>query len=201
MSEAAHAKILSSYPEHRDVFSRVKMQATIVARPMPLPEAVVRVVAGQMLSGAAARTIYERVSTAAGESGLIGSWLLDRDRLRACGLSSAKAQAIVDFGSQIGENANALEYWRELNLKDLHREITSFKGMGDWTASIIALFYIGHADVFPAADGSLQRAMKILTMRGSAVRRRYKFNPNLARPYRSYLSLCLWDALDTGILR
>jgi DNA-3-methyladenine glycosylase II len=201
MCEAAYEKILSMYPEHRDIFAKVKRQATLAPRGMPLPEAVVRVVTGQMLSGAAARTIYERISLAANEERLVGSWMLDRDRLRSCGLSNAKVQTVVDFGSHVGQNPKALEHWRALSLEDLKSEITRFKGLGDWTASIIALFYIGHEDVFPAADGSLQRAAKILTERGIATRRRYKFDPDLVRPYRSYLALSLWDALDNGILR
>jgi DNA-3-methyladenine glycosylase II len=72
--------------------------------------------------------------------------------------------------------------------------------MGNWTASIISLFYIGHEDVFPSADGSLRRAMAILdrTKRG---KRKKPFDPDRAAPYRSYLALYLWHALDSGLLK
>ena len=72
--------------------------------------------------------------------------------------------------------------------------------MGDWTASILALFYVGHEDVFPAGDGSLQRAITALQRIGTKRSRRYKFDPERAQPFRSYLALYLWQALDTGML-
>jgi len=192
--------ISSTYPEHGALFTQLKTVPKLKPRDLPLPEAVVRVVIGQMLSGAAAQTIYGRVAAAAAERGLVGSWQLDFDALRGCGLSGAKARNICAFGSKVGDDVSALEHWRDLDVNLLIQEVKGNQGMGDWTASILALFYVGHEDVFPLGDGSLQRAMTALQRVGSKQSRRYKFDPDRARPYRSYLALYLWQALDTGML-
>lgn len=192
--------ISAAYPEHGALFTKLKTIPKLKPRHLPLPEAVVRVVTGQMLSGAVAKAIYGRVTAAAAERRLVGSWQLDYDVLRSCGLSGSKARTICAFGSKIGEDASALEHWRKIDPDALFQEIKSNKGMGDWTAAIIALFYVGHEDVFPLGDGSLQRAIAALQRTGAKRSRRYKFHPDLARPYRSYLALYLWRALDSGML-
>ena len=192
--------ISATYPEHGPLFTQLKTVPKLKPRDIPLPEAVVRVVTGQMLSGAVAKAIYGRVTAAATERGLVGSWQLDYDSLRGCGLSGSKANTIRAFGEKIGDDVSALEHWRTLDVNSLIQEIRSNKGMGDWTASILALFYVGHEDVFPAGDGSLQRAITALQRIGTKRSRRYKFDPERAQPFRSYLALYLWQALDTGML-
>ncbi len=192
--------LAATYPEHSELFLSLKAVPKLKPRPMPLPEAVVRVITGQMLSGKAAMTIYNRVAAARDKRKLAGSWLLDQQSLRACGLSTAKSQAIVRFGCRVGKTACSLDHWRDLCIDDLFLEIKHIKGLGDWSAGIIALFYVGHEDVFPKGDGSLQRAIKLLSLRKGGLPRSYRFNPEIAQPFRSYLALYLWQALDTGKL-
>lgn len=200
MSIAIKRMMRAAYPEHDHVFSRLKTIPKLAPRNLSLPEAVVRVVTGQMLSGAVAEVIYRRISAAAVQKQLTGSWQLDYDTLRYCGLSRSKAKSICEFGSKVGNDPLALNHWRALDVDSLIDEIKSNRGMGDWTAGIVALFYVGHEDVFPSGDGSLNRAIESLQRVTRKSSRRYRFDPNRARPYRSYLALYLWQALDSGLL-
>ncbi len=191
--------LISQYPEISDLLTKSITIPKIRPKDMKLPEAVVRVIAGQMLSTKAAQTIYLRIRDKAVEQGLLGSWRLDDHTLRSCGLSASKAQAVCKFGESIGNNANALDHWYKLDPEALMNEIKSFKGMGEWSASILALFYIGHEDIFPQGDGSLQRALAIIENQ-HLPRDRQPFKVEKATPYRSYLALYLWHALDNKIL-
>jgi DNA-3-methyladenine glycosylase II len=188
----------AQFPLHAQVLGQVPTIPKLTRREMPLPEAVVRVVTGQMLSAKAAQSIYQRVRGKADERELPGSWLLDLESLRECGLSGSKARTICNFGAHVGRDPGALDHWYDLSAEDLAGEIGGFKGMGAWTASIIALFYVGHEDVFPQADGSIQRAIRLLDAgkRG----KKNRLDPDKAAPYRSYLALYLWRALDTGVI-
>lgn len=188
----------AQYPMHAGVLGRVATIPRLRRRDMALPEAVVRVVTGQMLSSQAAQSIYQRVRGKASDLGLEGSWLLDYESLRSCGLSGSKARTVCAFGTHIGVDARALDYWYSLSAEDLAEEIGRHKGMADWTASIIALFYVGHEDVFPYADGSIRRAIGLLE--GKRRSKKHRVDPELAAPYRSYLALYLWRALDTGVI-
>ena len=199
MSIRIKRHLQARYPDLADVLGQVKTVAVLKRRELALPEALVRVVIGQMLSSQAAQTIYERVQSAAQARELRGSWLLDHDSLRGCGLSGAKARTVCAIGAQVGANPQALDHWYALPPQELLDQIRQFRGMGPWTASIIALFYVGHEDIFPAADGSIQRAIALIEGAPDA-RRKRRFEPDLAAPYRSYLALYLWRALDTGLL-
>jgi DNA-3-methyladenine glycosylase II len=207
-SVAAHMSIRikrhlqSCYPDLADLLGGITTVPKLRRRDLPLPEALVRVVAGQMLSAQAAATIYERVRSRAQADRLAGSWLLGHDSLRSCGLSGSKARTICDIAAHVGSDAAALDHWYGLPPDELMAAIRRFRGLGDWTASIIGLFYVGHEDVFPAADGSIQRAIMLIEerLRPRGQRRKRRFDPDLATPYRSYLAMYLWRALDGGLL-
>jgi DNA-3-methyladenine glycosylase II len=188
----------SQYPMHAGVLGKVATIPRLRRRDMALPEAVVRIVTAQMLSSKAAQSIYHRVRSKASDLGLEGSWLLDYENLRSCGLSGSKARTICEFGTSIGVDASVLDHWYSLSVEDLAEEIGRHKGMGDWTASIIALFYVGHEDVFPYADGSIRRAIALLE--GKRRNKKHRIDPDKAAPYRSYLALYLWRALDSGVI-
>ena len=192
----------SQYPEFSEMLEPIKPIPRLLKRDIPLPVAIVRVVTGQMLSSSAANTIYQRIRSKADEKHLVGSWQLDVVSLRSCGLSGSKARTICEIGTYVGSDVTALDHWYTLSPEKLISEIKQYKGMGDWTASIIALFYVGHEDIFPASDGSLQRAIKILQSNDKRRKGRKdrNFDSERAAPYRSYLALYLWRALDTGIL-
>ena len=199
MSIKAKRHLQSQYPELSSLLDQVKTIPTLKRRDGPRPEAGVRVVVGQMLSSQAASTIYERVKKKTTEQQLSGSWLLDHDSLRQCGLSGSKARTISEFAAHIGPESSALDHWYSLPADTLITEIKGFRGMGDWTASIIALFYVGHEDVFPAGDGSLQKAIQVIQGKKKG-KRVQPFNYQMASPYRSYLALYLWKLLDAGVL-
>lgn len=200
MSIAIQQFLADTYPEHAHLFAQLSPIPTLVAHSMPLPEAVVRVVTGQLLSGKAAETIYQRIVRATQRNGLTGSWQLDFDSFRACGLNGAKARALCTFGEKIGNDPNALEHWRTLDSQALTREIVRHPGLGPWTAAIIQLFYLGREDVFPQGDRGLQRALVALEQAGVLQRPHYHFDPERASPYRSYLALYLWQAGERGLL-
>ena len=199
MSLAIKRHLKQCYPELSGVLDQVRTVPRIKRRDMALPEALVRVITGQMLSAQAAATIYGRIEAAARQRRLKGSWLLDHDSLRACGLSGGKARAVGEVASRVGRDPRALDHWYDLPADELMAAVREVRGLGDWTASIIALFYVGHEDIFPAADGSLKRAIALIEARAGR-RRRRAFDPDLAAPYRSYLAMYLWRALDEGML-
>lgn len=159
-----------------------------------ISEAVVRIIAGQMLSGPAAETIYGRLQAKARELRLSGTHLLPGDAIRDCGLSNAKARAIAEFSDAFRRTPERFERWAEMDYPSLRKDVTSLWGLSDWSASIIALAHFGLPDVWPAADGSIQKACRLIqAVHGS-------FDPVTASPFRSYLARSLWAGLDSGYL-
>jgi len=201
MTLSAQKFLARTFPEHQEFFLGQKTIRKLAPRDTPLPEAVVRVIAGQMLSSEAASKIYSRVTEARDREELVGSWLLDEITLRKSGLSSGKSKAVLLLAEAIGQNVSALDHWRSMTYEALEKEVCSFKGLGSWSAAIIALFYLGFEDVFPKGDASLNKALDTLEVKGSALSPPGRINTDLARPLRSYLALYLWQGLDTGLLK
>lgn len=200
MSIKIKRHLQSRYPLEAPLFARLSTIPKITRRDMTLPEGLVRVIAGQMLSGKAATTIYGRLHDAAEKKGLAGSWMLNAKTLRACGLSGNKVNAVRQLAGIVGGNPGALDHWYGLNAGALQDEVSNLHGLGPWSASIIAMFYVGHEDIFPLGDGSLIRAIKILNNQPARRKSRQTFRADDAAPYRSYLALYLWKALDTGAI-
>lgn len=182
------------------MFRMISVVEPLVPRDLPVPEAVLRVVVGQMLSTASAKTIHGRVCDLASYK-RIEPWRLEYSDLRSCGLSNGKCRTITEFRERYVAGKADYDNWPKLSQKDLQTAIKSHWGMSDWTADILSLFYFGHEHVFPNGDGSLMRTMQAIYLKERQGNRSVdRIRPELARPFRSYLAVYLWKALDDGII-
>ena len=198
MTEHIQKHMIKQYPKHKKIFQKLGVLEKIKKRNIKLDEAIVRVIIGQMLSGKAAKTIYERVVELRDKRNFEVSWMLDTNELNQCGVSKAKSKSINLFGKTVKDNPNLINSWRKMETTNLHNEISKFWGMGEWTASIITLFYLGREDIFPVNDGSLNKALDLIKIEEKDII--YEIDPDKASPYRSYLALYLWKAIDTGLI-
>jgi DNA-3-methyladenine glycosylase II len=194
--------LLDTYPERSKFFRKVGKIDLLKRKNVPVPIAVARTVVGQMLSGAAARAIYAKLEDATDHQNLPGVWHLNEASLRACGLSGGKTRTIIEFSESYSKNAATIDSWPELSFEVFSTNICAYWGISDWTASIISLSYFGNEDVFPTADGSVQRALKMIDYQFPSQHRRRPgdLNPSRSQPYRSYLALALWKGIDEGVL-
>jgi len=147
-----------------------------------------------MLSEKAANTIYSRVKKLAEEKN-INDWELSVEDFRQSGISKTKAETIVRFADYYSENSRTVDNWAVLKDEELIKEITQHKGLGLWTASILALSHLGKEDVFPSGDGILKKAIELIQANYG-----FKLDSEKARPYRSYLAFYLWAMMEKGLL-
>jgi|GEM_PF-6042219 len=108
---------------------------------------------GQMLSYQAANTISRRVQEAVGAPDFDCAKLKDMDvsMLRACGLSTVKAQSILDLARRT--HMGTLKLGSLVNMSDAEVIVflSGLKGIGPWTAETIALFSLGKKTSFLTA--------------------------------------------------
>lgn len=196
MKRTPRQHLISTYPELEQFFESVEIPDSLSASGDPTPHAVLRTVIGQMLSTSVARTIHERVIEKASLLQLEEAWMLDSDSLRECGLSRNKCRAIIEFRDSYMKNPDEIDQWCTLSWEGLRSVVKRNWGMSDWTAGILGIFHFGHTDIFPAGDGSLRRALACLRDKYPTV----VIEPNRCRPYRSFLALALWSALDNNVI-
>lgn len=161
---------------------------------IPLAERLCRSVAGQQLSVKAARSIWNRVVTAAGETPL-AEFLVEAnaDVIRACGLSAAKTRSMCAIAEQARLGGLDAEELRPLSHAERSLRLTALWGVGQWTADMISIFYFGDPDVWPDGDVAARKTLVRLTSpRRKTVRTAARF-----APHRSLLALYMWRHVDT----
>ena len=127
-------------------------------------EALVRIISGQQLSSAAASTIFSRLKLLFKNKEITPSQIkkTKSEIIFKCGLSKAKTRYIQNLAELFSENP---EFLNELKAKDSDQLIESLKkikGIGIWSASIFALFYLNHPDVFAWGDVTIKKAIRLL---------------------------------------
>ncbi len=167
-------------------------------------EAIVRIIAGQQLSSAAASTIFNRLKEFLGKNEITPQLIkkYKPQQILKCGLSNAKTKYILNLAYLFLVQPTFLDELKDKKSKDIIEGLQKIKGIGIWSASIFALFYLNHPDIFAWGDVSLKKAIKLL----------YEVDEKLDhervieiiskwKPYQSTACIVLWKWLDEGAVK
>ncbi len=160
-----------------------------------------RAIVFQQLSGAAASTIYGRFKERIGDgtdsptpAQILAS---DEATLRVCGLSTAKARAIIDLARHVEDARLPLEGIDTLDDEAVIEALVAVRGVGRWTAQMFLMFRLGRPDVLPVLDlGVRKGAQRIYRMRALPEADRLEKVARNWRPWASVASWYCWRVLD-----
>lgn len=164
------------------------------------------VVLGQQISLAAARTVQGRLATAFARSDArplarAEGFLAAPDPARiaetpleelrtALGIMRSRAETLRTLAAAI---AGGLDLGPGADRTEARSRLLELRGIGPWTAELIALRSLGDPDAYPAGDLILHRALGVESAR-AAVRRAERW-----RPFRGYAAQLLWaDFLESN---
>ncbi len=156
----------------------------------------------QQLTAKAASTIYQRLCTSFSNNTPptpLDILRATEEDLKSIGLSTNKASAAQSLAEHIQcgliPQRNELE---KLSNNQIVKTLTQIKGIGEWTAEMLLIFYFHRADVFSKNDYALQKGYAIITKKfpmvicaQSILEISYKW-----RPYRTIAAWYLWRTLD-----
>jgi DNA-3-methyladenine glycosylase II len=154
---------------------------------------LVRVIAGQQVSIAAAAAIWARVEAGLGAVTPEAVMATDVQGLRALGLSAPKARYVRAIAEALLCGATDLTSLKALDDAAAAQALCSLAGVGRWTADIYLMFCEGRRDVFPAGDLALQEGLRIA--QGWTVRpteRELLARAELWRPHRGVAAHLIW---------
>lgn len=165
-------------------------------------ESIIYNIIGQMLSKKAATTVYNRfVSLCEGNitSTIINK--LDREQLRTCGMAYSKADYILEFSKGYSNGDYDFSNLNDLSDNDLISYLRRIKGIGRWTAEMLALFSIGREDIFSYDDVALRNG--IMKAKGYKTLSKNRFDRLRKKytPYCSYASLYFYKVNDDNNYR
>ena len=162
---------------------------------------LVRAIVSQPLSGKAADTIYGRLS-GLGRSGLpepAELAAMAEDKLRAVGLSAAKARGVKDLAARVLSGALTLSDLHERDDEAVIEALTQVKGIGRWTAEMFLIFRLGRLDVLSTGDLGLRKGMMhLFNLRDLPDPGRMEELAVSWRPFRAVASWYLWRVSEAA---
>ena len=154
----------------------------------------------QQLTGKAAATIFGRVLA------LFPGTRFPRphdflattdERLRAAGLSRAKAAALKDLSAKaLDGTVPTLRALRSLSDDEIVERLTAVRGIGRWTVEMMLMFRLGRPDVLPAGDYGVRKGFARVYGGELPAPRDLLAYGERWRPYRTVASWYLWRVLE-----
>ena len=149
---------------------------------------------GQQLSTAAAGSIAKRIESIHGSRPFRPDRFLalGAEQLKACGMSNGKVRTVSGIAEACMAGEISHRAFARLDDEAALRKLTSYWGIGKWTAEVFMMYGLKRLDTLALGDGGLIRAHKIL----------YPGSKNLEltsqkwRPYRAGAAWYLWRFLD-----
>lgn len=154
----------------------------------PFVRLVVSII-NQQLSTASASAIRERVFD---RFEIAPEPLLDADEteLRKLGLSHQKIEYVQNAAQAFTENDFTRGSFEGMTNQAVIEELTTIRGVGDWTAKMFLMFSLGREDVFPVEDLGIRNGM--IELYGECTRAEMIEVAEQWRPYRSIGALYIW---------
>jgi len=197
MDIVAAKKHLKKDPRLKPLLSKYTIEARGVSEDLfrDLLESII----GQQLSVKAAGTIINRFISLFPNSENIKPqeiMTIDEVLLRSVGISRQKISYLRSLSEFIVADRIILDTLKDMPDEQVMSHLTTVKGIGRWTAEMMLIFSLGREDVFSVGDLGLRTAVS----RIYGVDREDKIEiekiSQTWSPYRSLVSLYLWQSLD-----
>jgi DNA-3-methyladenine glycosylase II len=161
---------------------------------------LVAIIVSQQVSVASANAMVARLHAAFSPLDAASVLAADEAKLKACGLSQAKMNALKALAEATAKGLN-LAGLAALEAEAAHDALIAVKGVGPWTADLFLLFCLGHPDAFPAGDLALQEAARLaLGLKQRPDARKLEKIAERWRPLRGVAARLLW-AYYRGVKR
>ena len=123
----------------------------------------------------------------------------DVETLRSIGFSYAKGRYVLDLAQHIVDGKVKFDHLDGLSNREIIEELTTVKGIGEWTVHMFLMFCMGRLDVLPHGDLGIK----------NGIRKLYGFTDsptpqqiielaekNHWHPYESIASWYVWQSLE-----
>jgi DNA-3-methyladenine glycosylase II len=163
----------------------------------PTFESLVRSIAFQQLNGKAAKSIYDRLVTAAGGALTPESILaLSLEQMRSAGLSRQKLAYMRDLAQRTRSGEIDFSRLPEMSDDEVIEHLTRVKGIGIWSAQMFLIFALRRPNILPTADYGVRAA--IMKQYRKRKLPNHKQIVRLARAWHPHCSVACWYLWRSG---
>ncbi len=154
---------------------------------------LLRIIVNQQVSQQAGQAIWARLEEGLGAVSADAVLGRSERRLRAFGLSRAKARNARTLAGMVASREIDLGRLERLDDEAARAELTRAPGVGPWTADIYLMFALGRPDIWPAGDLALAAAAgRLLGRKRRPTPKQLLAIGNAWRPWRSAAAVMLW---------
>lgn len=149
-----------------------------------------RIIIKQQLSNKVAEVIWNRLAEHSDHDLLKFVKIENKEAILKCGLSNRKYEAILRLKKE--HETNDLSTLHSHDIDEVKDYINSLYGFGEWSSAMICLFFFQDHDTWSHHDATLNKASKLLEIDQKLI--------DQASPYKSFLALHLWKAVDSKMI-
>ena len=200
MSIDIHNQLLAIAKKHCKPLEKIILENGVIEIQVPkdldIFDCLAQTVVEQQLSYKAARSIWKKINDSAKELDMkLMDYLSEENTIsmRNDGLSNNKIKAILGARVAVKSGDITLSKISEMDDETYKKTITSLWGFGDWSAEMIAIFYLGKTNIWSEKDLILNKGI-------NQICDQCKLTPDellkIVDPYQSYLALHIWRHKD-----
>lgn len=153
----------------------------------------------QMLSMKVGRAIEGRLRELCGGKITCEAVLsLSVEEIRSCGIAARKAATLQELARTMPEPE--LRALAELPDDEVRRALTAVHDIGEWTADMFLIFYLGRPDVLPVEDGAVRQVFRWVYGAPLTDDNVCEVVCSLWRPYSSTAVQYMYRALNMGVV-
>ena len=150
-----------------------------------------------MLSNKVADIIQTRFEKLLGDVTPQNVLRIDDDEIRKCGISYSKINYIKGFARMVLNGEIDLASIYDMSDEEIIKYLTKIKGVGKWTAEMIATFSLGRLNIFSFDDVALRAGiMKVHTEFKSLSKTRFERLKKLYSPYCTVAAIYYYHVND-----
>ena len=120
------------------------------------------------------------------------------NEIQAIGTSSAKAQYIKDLANSVVHKDLVFEILNSLPDKEIIKELTKLRGIGEWTAHMYLIFVLDRQDILPTTDVAFLQVYEWLYKTDDRSKTSVEKKCKKWKPYSSIAVRYFYHALDEG---
>ncbi|MBM7097724.1 DNA-3-methyladenine glycosylase 2 family protein [Bacillus sp. H-16] len=203
-------KRMTGHYENTDLYPLMKQSEGVpFITDFQLYGCLMKTIIHQQLNMAFATTLTERFVKTYGTQ-KEGAWFypdpetvsgLDVQQLRELQFSGRKAEYVIQTSEKIAAGHLDLDGLRPESEERIVEKLTALRGIGRWTSENFMMFGLGRMDLFPAQDIGVQNALKQFYHLDQKPSLDWMEKKSADwKPYRSYVTLYLWNSLENGIV-
>ena len=147
----------------------------------------------QQVSLASAKAALIKLKEKTGSITPLKLLALSDEEMKSCYFSRQKLIYARHLAEAIVSKKLALKKLAALPDEDVRKELTSIKGIGNWTADVYLLFALHRTDVFPTGDLAMMNAFKEIKQLEKNISKDELLRVTEPwKPYRSIATMMLW---------